>query len=66
MVDRIVPATTADDVAGVAARLGLEDAAPVVAEPFRQWVIEDRFAARGRPGSVPGRSWSPTSRPTRR
>ncbi len=31
MVDRIVPATTDDDVA---ARLGLHDAAPVVAEPF--------------------------------
>jgi fructuronate reductase len=43
MVDRIVPATTADDLAGVAAHLGLEDAAPVVAEPFGQWVIEDRF-----------------------
>jgi fructuronate reductase len=44
MVDRIVPATTAADVQSLAARLGLEDAAPVVAEPFRQWVIEDRFA----------------------
>jgi fructuronate reductase len=43
MVDRIVPAPTADDLAAVAARLGLEDAAPVVAEPFGQWVIEDRF-----------------------
>jgi len=43
MVDRIVPATTAADVAGVARRLGVEDAAPVVAEPFGQWVIEDRF-----------------------
>jgi fructuronate reductase len=44
MVDRIVPATTPEDVAAVAARLGVEDRAPVVAEPFRQWVIEDRFA----------------------
>ncbi len=43
MVDRIVPATTDDDIAAVAAGLGLHDAAPVVAEPFRQWVIEDRF-----------------------
>ena len=48
MVDRIVPATTAADRDAVAKRLGLEDASPVVAEPFRQWVIEDRFAA-GRP-----------------
>jgi len=45
MVDRIVPATTDADVADVAGRLGLADAVPVVFEPFRQWVIEDRFAA---------------------
>jgi fructuronate reductase len=48
MVDRIVPATTADDIARNNAALGVEDAAPVVHEPFVQWVIEDRFAA-GRP-----------------
>ena len=48
MVDRIVPATTADDRARVSAALGLEDAWPVVAEPFTQWVIADRFPA-GRP-----------------
>ncbi len=48
MVDRIVPATTAEDRARIAAALGLEDAWPVVAEPFSQWVIEDRFPA-GRP-----------------
>jgi len=44
MVDRIVPATTPADVADAAARLGVDDAAPVVAEPFIQWVLEDRFA----------------------
>jgi fructuronate reductase len=48
MVDRIVPATTAEDRAEVRAILGLGDEATVVAEPFRQWVIEDDFAA-GRP-----------------
>ena len=48
MVDRIVPATTPADREAVAKRLGLEDASPVMAEPFRQWVIEDEFAA-GRP-----------------
>jgi fructuronate reductase len=32
----------------ISARLGLEDAAPVVTEPFSQWVIEDRFP-QGRP-----------------
>ena len=45
MVDRIVPATTGADVADVERRLGVHDAAPVVAEPFRQWVIEERFVA---------------------
>jgi len=45
MVDRIVPATTPDDQAEVERRLGMRDAAPVVAEPFSQWVIEERFAA---------------------
>ncbi len=44
MVDRIVPATTAADIARIGATLGVHDAAPVVCEPFRQWVIEDRFA----------------------
>jgi fructuronate reductase len=48
MVDRIVPATTDADRARVAAALGMEDAWPVVAEPFLQWVIQDRFTA-GRP-----------------
>ena len=45
MVDRIVPATTDADRADAAALLGLTDEGLVVAEPFRQWVIEDTFAA---------------------
>jgi fructuronate reductase len=49
MVDRIVPATTAADVAEVAALTGFEDAAPVIHEPFRQWVIEDHFVDGARP-----------------
>ena len=48
MVDRIVPATTDADRALVAERLGVEDAWPVMTEPFTQWVVEDRFPA-GRP-----------------
>ena len=44
MVDRIVPATTADDLAAIEAQLGLRDEAAVMTEPFSQWVIEDRFA----------------------
>ena len=49
MVDRIVPATTGEDRRSISTALGFEDAWPVVTEPFRQWVIEDRFTA-GRPG----------------
>ena len=43
MVDRIVPATTPEDVAALAVRLDVEDRAMVKTEPFTQWVIEDRF-----------------------
>ena len=48
MVDRITPATTDSDRAWLAAHKGINDNWPVVAESFRQWVIEDSFAA-GRP-----------------
>jgi fructuronate reductase len=41
MVDRIVPATTAADRAGLLTRAGYTDRACVVAEPFAQWAIED-------------------------
>jgi len=43
MVDRIVPATKPEDVEALAARTGRHDAAPVLHEPFRQWVVEDDF-----------------------
>ena len=45
MIDRIVPATTPDDVDRLTARLGVEDRGMVKAEPFTQWVIEDWFAS---------------------
>jgi len=48
MVDRIVPRTTDADREQISAALGVRDAWPVVAEPFIDWVLEDRFAA-GRP-----------------
>lgn len=48
MIDRIVPATTDDDRQEIESRLGFRDEAMVVAEPFSQWVIEDRFVD-GRP-----------------
>jgi fructuronate reductase len=44
VVDRIVPATTGQDRRTVRALLGVEDEGVVVAEPFRQWVVEDSFA----------------------
>jgi mannitol 2-dehydrogenase len=47
MVDCIVPATGAAEIAAARA-FGIEDAAPVTHENFRQWVIEDAFCA-GRP-----------------
>jgi fructuronate reductase len=49
MVDRIVPATTEADIAEVERLTGYADAAPVIHEPFRQWVIEDRFVGGARP-----------------
>ena len=48
MVDRITPQTTDADRAWLRAEVGIDDGWPVVCEPFRQWVIEDAFAA-GRP-----------------
>ena len=43
MVDRITPQTTDADLARIAELAGYHDAAPVVCEPFCQWVIEDDF-----------------------
>lgn len=47
MVDCIVPATGPKELELVRT-LGIDDAAPVTHENFRQWVIEDKFCA-GRP-----------------
>lgn len=48
MVDRITPATPQELRGQVAARTGVDDRWPVVAEPFTQWVLEDSFGD-GRP-----------------
>ncbi|WP_131104114.1 mannitol dehydrogenase family protein [Ornithinimicrobium sufpigmenti] len=48
MVDRITPVTSPEDVAALAERFGVQDAWPVVCEPFTQWVLEDHFPT-GRP-----------------
>ena len=44
MVDRIAPAPVAADRDWVARELGYLDEAVVVCEPYKQWVIEERFA----------------------
>jgi fructuronate reductase len=44
VVDRIVPVSTDHDITDLQVRVGVRDEAPVVCEPFRQWVIENRFA----------------------
>lgn len=48
MVDRITPVTTDGDRGWLRDAVGIEDTWPIVCEPFRQWVVEDEFAA-GRP-----------------
>ncbi|MGX1786588.1 mannitol dehydrogenase family protein [Bosea sp. NPDC055332] len=48
MVDRITPATTQRECDRLREEFGIEDRRPVFCEDFRQWVLEDRFAA-GRP-----------------
>lgn len=45
MVDRITPRVTDENRISITAKFGVEDAVPVVCEPFRQWVLEDKFAA---------------------
>ena len=48
MVDRITPAVLPEDVKRLNALTGVADEAPVFAEDFIQWVVEDHFPA-GRP-----------------
>lgn len=48
MVDRIVPAVTAETLDKIEQITGVRDPAGVACEPFRQWVIEDNFVS-GRP-----------------
>lgn len=43
MVDRITPMTTPEDIDWLEDTTGIVDRWPVVAEPFRQWVVEDDF-----------------------
>lgn len=45
MVDRIAPAVTPEDLDTLEKHIGMRDEAGVVCEPFRQWVIEDKFCS---------------------
>ncbi|OAE00734.1 mannitol dehydrogenase family protein [Arthrobacter sp. OY3WO11] len=47
-VDRITPRTTDADIAEVEESCGYRDSSPVVAEPFRNWVLSGSFP-KGRP-----------------
>ena len=48
MVDRITPATTDAQREFVRDEYGVDDTYPIFCEPFRQWVLEDKFS-NGRP-----------------
>lgn len=48
MVDRITPVTKPSDIETLKSVYGIEDAWPVVCEPFVQWIIEDDYSE-GRP-----------------
>jgi fructuronate reductase len=63
MVDRIVPATTGQDVEQISAALGAIDEAAVVGEPFRQWVIEDEFASDRPPWDLAGAQFVADAKP---
>lgn len=49
MVDRITPTTSDADRAWIADEYNIADQWPVITEPFRQWVVEDRFAGKRLP-----------------
>ncbi len=48
VVDRITPRPTTEDIELVAKQTGLDDRAPVVTEPFSEWVLSGAFLG-GRP-----------------
>lgn len=44
VVDRVAPTTTEKFIRDTTQAIGVHDHWPVATEPFRQWVIEDKFA----------------------
>jgi fructuronate reductase len=63
MVDRIVPATSPEDIDKVSDALSARDLAAVVGEPFRQWVIEDKFAGERPPLDLAGATFVADAKP---
>ncbi len=63
MVDRITPPADAAHQRWLQRRHGLLDAAPVVCEPFRQWVVEDAFSGERPPLDEVGVLLVPDVRP---
>lgn len=59
VVDRIVPATTDPDRHTAGSALGVRDGVPVVGEPYRQWVLQDSFAAPRPPWELDGALFVP-------
>ena len=53
MVDRITPATTPADIEKLKSVYGIDDAWPVVCEPFIQWVVEDNYITEDPNGKLP-------------
>jgi mannitol 2-dehydrogenase len=66
MVDRITPVLTPQDAAFAKERFGVDDGWPVVCEPFRQWVIEDKFTAGRPPLEKAGAQFAPDVEPYER
>ena len=63
MVDRIVPATSPEDIDTVSEALGACDPGAVVGEPFRQWVIEEKFAGERPPLDLAGATFVVDAKP---
>ncbi|MGI5452592.1 mannitol dehydrogenase family protein [Streptomyces sp. CA-249302] len=63
VVDRIVPATSEADRTSAESVLGVRDALPVTAEPYRQWVLEDSFAVARPPWERDGALFVPDVTP---
>ncbi|WP_116103413.1 mannitol dehydrogenase family protein [Amycolatopsis thermalba] len=63
VVDRIVPAVTGAAKAAAEAALGVRDEMAVAAEPYRQWVLEDTFAAPRPPWEAGGARFVPDVAP---